>query len=94
LGYTPRDVAELTLDQICFLLCERKMLEAKPGERVVKMSVHEAASLSRNSVLKGRAADGSPMQATVGGMSLVARLRKQKEEQEERERRQARQLRR
>jgi len=77
-GLSPREVSQLTLDQVCFLLCDRDIL--KGGDRIKKVSVEESIFYLRKSKdgkFLGRSYDGSVIEAEIGGESLVSRLRKE-----------------
>ena len=71
-GYSLRDVGDMTLDQICTMLCDRKILRAEPGERTTAMPAAQAASAVRpapDGTIAGRAADGTPLRGRVRGKS-------------------------
>lgn len=80
----------MTLDQIWFRLCDLDVLQGtKPTKGVEsnprkdKMPVLAAAaglSTDEEGYIKGRAADGTPMKAKIGGKSLARRLMEQEAE--------------
>ncbi len=75
-GYLPSEVGELTLDQVFFLLTDRKNLSRKPGGSRTA-SVTPVAGMA---LRKGRAADGTLIQARVTGKSLARRLMEEEAE--------------
>lgn len=79
-SYTPDQIAALTPDQFYFLLCDKKMLKGKIGERTEVFSTQSVLKLSSDTgELKGRDKDGNPIKAKVLGKSLASRLREQSE---------------
>lgn len=79
-GYSPEDVAQLTPDQIYFLLCEIGMLKRTDGRRTKKIAPSQVG------MLKGRTSDGKLVEAPVGGKSLVQQMM-EKEQQQQKPRR-------
>lgn len=74
-GYTPQQVGALTLDQILMLLGDRKMLKGKTGRRSRETKTEAAMAMAdKDGMVKGRAADGSPMRARVTGKSKAKQL--------------------
>ena len=64
----------MTLDQIYMLLTDRKNLRGS-GKRTQKSSpLHLTGMAAKDGRIKGRAADGSPMLARIGGKSLARKL--------------------
>ena len=72
--YTPDQVGRLTLDEIFMLLCDRKHLRFSDKNRTTSMGALEAVATSKDGVLRGRAADGTPIKGRVTGKSLARRL--------------------
>lgn len=83
-GYTPQEVAQMTLDQIVFRLCDMKLLRSKIGERT---QAAEAAAVlgavrpGEDGLYAGKAADGTVIRARIGGKSWARRLMEQQEQQ-------------
>jgi len=76
-GYTPDEVGMMSLDQIWFRLVDMDILKNKSGGKPKKVSRLEAVgSLSpdENGLVKGRAADGTPFKARLGGKSVARQL--------------------
>lgn len=67
-GFTPKEVGEMTLDQIYMCLTDRKVLRDRVGARTVRTS--EIAAGPR----MGRAADGTPIKGQVRGLSKAREL--------------------
>lgn len=74
MGYTPEAVGKMTLDQVFFLLADRKNLRAG-SRRTRKMSALEAGGVG---LTKGRAADGTPITGKVAGKSLARQVMERK----------------
>lgn len=60
-GYTLNQVADMTPDQICTMLCDAMMLKGK-GQRTRSVKPWEIPR-DKGGFAKGRAADGTPMKA-------------------------------
>lgn len=88
-GYTPEQVGRMTLDQIWFRLCDIKLLKEETGERTEKMGSDVAAGsikADKDGFIKGRAADGTPIKAKIGGKSLARRMLEEHQEKENKRR--------
>jgi hypothetical protein len=73
-GYTPSQIGEMTLDQVLMLLCDRKLLRAGTN-RAIPMDATQSMKLTNpDGTIKGRAADGTPIKARIGGTSVASRL--------------------
>ena len=70
--YTPRDVGELTLDQVFMLLTDRKMLL----KRTSNLSALQAGSslADKEGMIAGRAADGTPIKGRISGVSKARQM--------------------
>jgi len=88
-GYTPEQVGRMSLDQIWFRLCDIEVLKRKVGGRVEKMEATEVASAIKtdeDGMVRGIAADGTPIRGRIRGKSKARELmekeaaRKEKEE--------------
>ena len=62
----------MTPDQIYHRLCDRDILRVRGGKRVQKVSALKPDADGR---VAGRAADGTPIRAKVGGKSLAKQIR-------------------
>jgi hypothetical protein len=96
-GYTPQQVGQMTLDQIWFRLCDKEILKRDSGLQRGMTGLDALSTLKpdEDGMFKGRATDGTPMKAKIGGKSLARRLMEQQEkEEEEKERKEARRRRR
>ncbi len=70
-GYTPREVGDMTIDEILMLLCDRKQLM----NRSKSMSSAEAGVFAdEHGNVKGRAADGTPIIGRIAGKSVARQL--------------------
>ncbi len=81
-GYTPEEVGRMTLDQIWFRLCDKKILKREPGGRVEKMETLMAAGTlkpGKDGKVKGRAADGTEIRGRIGGKSKARQLMEEEE---------------
>jgi hypothetical protein len=88
LGLRPKDVAEMTLDQVFFMLADIEDLRGSGIYRTKKTTSLEALNMIRpdkDGKFKGVDKDGNPIKARIGGESLAARLNREKEERELRE---------
>lgn len=87
-GYTPEQVGRMTLDQVWFRLCDRGMLKGGIGDRTEKTSSLEAASLvDEDGMIKGRAADGTPIRGKIRGRSKARELMEKARKVERKKRR-------
>lgn len=67
----------MTLDQICTMLCDRKILAATPGERTTKIAPEMASAAvppTADGLSAGRAADGTPIRGRFRGKSKAREL--------------------
>ena len=83
----------MSLDQVFMMLTDRKYLRNSKG-RSLKMDPLQAATLSKDDdgMIKGRAADGTPIKARIAGKSLAKQMmekaeQKKKESQQKKKRR-------
>jgi hypothetical protein len=72
-GYTPAEVGQMTLDQILFRLCNVEMLKREVGQRTAKVQ-SLAVAPDKDGVVRGRAADGTPIRGRIAGKSLARQL--------------------
>ena len=73
-GYTPHEVSKMTPDQVYMRLCDKKLLKRK---KAVRTSPRAPADMSSgDGLIKGRAKDGTEIQARmkIGGKSVARRL--------------------
>ena len=68
-GHSLQDVSSMTLDQVFFLLCDRKKMKQRRN-LVAPMAV----KVDEDGYIKGRAVDGTPIRGRVGGKSVARRL--------------------
>lgn len=70
-GYTPREVGDMTIDEVLMLLCDRKQLlnrsKSMPSDNV-------RAFADEQGNVKGRAADGTPIVGRIAGKSVARQL--------------------
>lgn len=66
-GYTPKEVGEMTPDQIYFCLCDATILNDRKGERVKKMKVASGGPLQvdESGRVVGMMEDGSQIRAKI-----------------------------
>lgn len=70
----------MTLDQAFMVLADRKLIRRTPGgPRRMTMSPMQAASMAKDGMLKGVAADGTPIRGRVRGKSRARELMEQEE---------------
>ena len=74
-GYTPRQVGELTIDQIYSLLCDSENLRKDAKVRSVSMTPMQVLKADKNGTIPGVAGDGTPIKGTIVGKSLARRIR-------------------
>ena len=79
-GYRPSDVADMTLDQIFFLLCERENLRGGGKRRAKAMSVGSTPLPGKDGLIAGRDSKGNPIRLPVKGESLASRLNREAQE--------------
>jgi len=92
-GYAPEQVGRMTLDQICFRLCEASLLKRDLGERTDKMEPLAAAGMIKpdeDGMVKGRAADGTPIRGRIRGKSKARELMELEERKQRKEKRRRR----
>ena len=78
LGHPIESVANMTIDQVLFLLTDKKYLKGQGGRtRTVK-----TVPVGKDGMASGKAADGTPIRAKVGGQSKVQMLWEQKQKRE------------
>lgn len=70
-GYTPQQVGDMTLDEIFMALADRKMLTKR---RKIFDPLQAAQLADKDGLLKGRAADGTPIVGRVAGKSKARQL--------------------
>lgn len=76
-GYTPEQVARLTLDQVWFRLCDLSALRREIGRRVLTVpaaGIASMAAMGPDGTIAGRAADGTPIRGRIAGKSLARQL--------------------
>lgn len=79
-GYTPKQVGDMTLDQIFMLMADKKILRGAKKRREMFVGGGSAGlKPDSDGFVKGRAADGTPIKARIGGQSKAARLRAEAE---------------
>lgn len=71
-GQSLESVEKMTLDQVLMLLTDRKLLQRR--QRTVPAAMVAAIAAGPGGVIKGRAADGTPIQGKIGGKSLARQL--------------------
>ena len=79
-GYRPSDVADMTLDQIFFLLCDRDNLRGVGRNRIKSTGVHSTPAPGSDGLIAGRDSKGNPIRLPVKGESLVSRLNREAKE--------------
>lgn len=94
-GYSPRDVADWSLDQIFMRLVDKKNLTSRRTRSVSRDQV--PTLLDNDGLIKGKDAEGNPIRLPYSGKSVARRLieaeeakRKQAAEKSKRERRRRR----
>lgn len=70
---TPDEVGEMTLDQIFMRLADKRVLRKEWGRRVTPIQSAEAKP-DKDGMVRGRAADGTPIKGKVGGVSYAAQV--------------------
>lgn len=85
-GISLEQVGEMTLDQIYFRVCDKKLF-GKEGERSQSVNPHELAAES-DGTIRGRAADGTPIKGKIRGKSLARQLMEEQQKIEEQKKRQ------
>jgi len=72
-GFLPADVGAMTLDQVAFLLCDKKLLRAG-DDRIVAMPAIDVLGKTTTGVVKGRTSDGVEFTAGITGKSMAQLL--------------------
>lgn len=85
-GYTPEQVGRMTLDQIWFRLIDAKVLEGKESERTERVDP-KAVQPDKDGMIRGRAADGTPIKGRIRGKSVARQLIEEAEARKEKEKR-------
>ena len=75
LGHSFTEVGKMTPDQVYLCFCDDKMLKTKKGRRTAKAD--PLVVQSTDGMVKGRTADGKPIQGRIAGKSLASQLREQ-----------------
>lgn len=77
-GYSPREVATWTPDQVYFRAASVEAI-GKQARQQVKSTWECVKLADKDGLIKGRAADGTPLTLPIskGGKSLASRLREQ-----------------
>lgn len=77
----------MSLDQVFFVLFDKKYLRSGP-KRKVKYNPLQASHLaSKDGLIRGRAADGTPIFGRVGGKSKAQMIQEQVEAKKNKKRR-------
>lgn len=87
-GYAPSQVQCLTLDQIMFRLCDRKLLKdpiKKRKQSMEPLRLTERLKPDSEGLFSGRAVDGTVIRARIGGKSK-ARMLMEAEEKKQKKR--------
>ena len=79
-GYLPKDVGNMTLDQVFFLLCDRDNLRGSGLRRSKSVGVGAAPKAGTDGRIAGRDSKGNPIRLPVKGESLAARLTREARE--------------
>ena len=75
-GYTPREVGDMTLDQILMCMADKKVLRDSRGRKsLVNPSAVTGLAKTKDGLVKGRAADGTPIVGRVGGKSKLQMMK-------------------
>jgi len=81
-GYSLEEVSGWTLDQVFMVLADRKAMATRRKEFEPLAAVPMG---DKSGMIKGRAADGTPIAAKIGGKSLARRMMEAKAEREAKE---------
>ncbi len=76
-GYTPEQVSQMTLDQICFRLCDMNTMKKPIGQRSTPMQALAAKSqlkAAADGTIAGRSADGTLIRGRIAGKSKARQL--------------------
>lgn len=79
-GYLPKDVGDMTLDQVFFLLCDRENLRGSGLRRSKTVGVGAAPKTGPDGLIAGRDSKGNSIRLPVKGESLAARLTREARE--------------
>jgi hypothetical protein len=75
-GFSLKEVGDMTLDQAFMVLADRKLFKQRSGV----VSTMEAMTLTKeDGKIRGRAADGTPLNIPMGGKSVARQLKEQAE---------------
>ncbi len=77
IGITPKQVSEMTIDTILFLLADKKILRKSKKRRSMTGAVPIA---DEDGNIKGRTKDGKPIQGRIAGKSVARQLMEQEAE--------------
>ena len=91
-GCTPAEVGRMSLDQIWFRLCDAEVLKRGTGGAATeKIRPLEATGRAAgDGLIRGRAADGTPIRGRVRGKSVARELMERQEAERRREKRRKR----
>lgn len=80
-GYTPKQIGELTPDQVYFCVADKKILRSG-NSRTDKYTSEQTASIAsdKEGNIKGRDKDGNPLNLKMEGESLARRLMREEAE--------------
>ncbi len=82
-GYTPRQVGDMSLDEIFMLLADEDVLRSGGGKmRSKSINSLQAPRIDNDGFVKGIAEDGTSIRGRVGGKSKVAVLKEAVEREE------------
>ncbi len=76
MGFTPKQVGGMTLDNIFMIFADKKILR-KSTKRRTTTSI--APAIAKDGTAKGRAEDGTLIKGRVGGKSLARQLMEEEE---------------
>lgn len=79
LGYTPREVGDMTLDMIFMLLCDKANLRSR-GLRLRDMETLQVSVIAKDGLIRGRDRDGNPIMAGISGKSLARQMMEESEQ--------------
>ena len=87
-GFTPREVGQMTLDQIWMQLCKREYLKREIGSRTIHMEVDETVSVTtdKEGYAKVVTVDGKIVKMKKGVKSVARQLMEKQQEKQEKER--------
>lgn len=75
-GKSIEEVGNMSLDQIWFHLCDKDLLRGKPGGRTKTIAPAAVTGIvqEKDGMIRGRAADGTPIMGRVQGKSKARML--------------------